>query len=387
MNKKLLSIVAVLLYVETASAQVNLLLNGGFEDINTCTEYNAECGVEGWFYLKEVKVQMIPNDINTGLLGNNSPGISYTWNGYTGFTPVIGALLPCHLQKGKQYIFRGMLIAKLNATLLLMPGICVGERFYVTQRPFSKNLHPDSIPVIAPVPNSNFIQFEYRFIANGEERYLTFGSYIQEDTTLAKKKITGMQTVSVVLDNFSLVPADEKETTCTDFNLNKKKIYQYNFRHKEMDYSLYGKGELPISFNSPDSNLVTRAVEPPALLPVPDTLKLGDVLFDFNKAGLKPGAVKILEIFFLKQPGNMVLDSIYIEGHTDSIGGDDRNLSLSMERCESVRQWLLSKTLLTENRVQVHPFGRSKPVASNRTPEGRALNRRVEIIIFNKREQ
>ena len=93
-----------LIMAQTGTAQTNLLLNGGFEQINTCTEYKAECGVEAWFYLKDVKVQMLSNEVRSNLLGQNSFGIFYNWKEFTGFTPVIGTLLPCRLQAGKEYM-------------------------------------------------------------------------------------------------------------------------------------------------------------------------------------------------------------------------------------------------------------------------------------------
>src|SRR5215216_6310912 len=78
----------------SVSAQSNLLLNGGFEDINTCVEYNAECGVEGWFYLKDVKAQMLANENNVARLDKNSFAVYFKWLGYTGFSPLIGTILP-----------------------------------------------------------------------------------------------------------------------------------------------------------------------------------------------------------------------------------------------------------------------------------------------------
>ena len=76
----------VLLFFHPAKifAQHNFLLNGGFEDINVCTEYNAECGVEAWFYLLEVKAQMQTNETNIDLLGYNSLAVSYKWQGFEG---------------------------------------------------------------------------------------------------------------------------------------------------------------------------------------------------------------------------------------------------------------------------------------------------------------
>ncbi len=367
-----------------ASAQTNLLLNGGFEDVNVCTEYDAECGVEGWFYLKDVKAQMLSNETNIKLLGNNSFGIFFNWLGYTEFAPLIGTILPCGLQKGKQYTFKGIISAKLNAKLILLPGICTGECFFVPKRPFAKTLIPDSISALAPVPNTNFFQFTYSFTATGTEKYLTFGTYIKEDTTGAKKKLIGTQTVSIVLDNFQLIPADGKETTCANFTLNKEKIYAYNFRHKEMDYSLFGKGDLGVFFDQQDSNSITRMQEP--LPPViRDTLKLGDVFFDFNKANLKPDATGMLANYFISEQANNNIDSIYIEGHTDSIGTDKRNMELSKQRCESVRDWLSLNNVVRNEAMHIRPFGKAKPVATNKTAEGRAMNRRVELIIFRRR--
>lgn len=374
-----------LVALNRAEAQTNLLLNGGFEDINTCTEYEAECGVEAWFYLKDVKAQMLVNDNPEGRFGQNTFGIGFNWLGYTGFSPAIGALLPCRLQKGHQYTFRGVLSALLNAQLELRPGVCFGEKFYVPGRPFAKTMRPDSITILKPIPETNLYEFEYHFTATGNEQYLTFGTYIWQDSTNGKKNLTGIQTVTMRLDNFQLMPDDKHEQLCAAWPSHQKKIYAYNYRHKDMDYSLYGKGELGIFFDPADSGNLTQTV-----IPVPvmtDTLKLGDVLFDFNKANLKPAATSILASFFFQNKRSSPIDSMYVEGHTDSIGTDKRNMSLSLERCEAVKQWLLLNSLVAPGAIQVHPFGKTRPVASNSTPEGRALNRRVELIIFRRQEQ
>ena len=376
----------ILTRINNISAQTNLLLNGNFEDINTCTEYKAECGVEAWFYLNEVKVQMLNNETNYKFTGSNSLGIFYNWPGYTGFTPVIGTILPCGLQKNNRYTFKGIITAKLNPKLNLKPGICIGEKFYVPKRAFSKDMKPDSIILMKPVANTKFYEFEYSFVADGKEKYFTFGTYIEQDTVSVKKKLIGTQTVSLILDNFQLIPEDSRETYCPDFFLNKEEIYNYNFRHREMDYSLFGRGELNISFPRADSNNITQMKDPLPAIPKSDTLKLGDVLFDFNKAILKPQAIKILSGYFLNNISGSHIDSIYIEGHTDSIGSDKRNLQLSQQRCETVKDWLVMNNIITPGASNIHPFGKSRPIAANKTAAGRMLNRRVEIIIFRKRQ-
>lgn len=366
-------------------SQTNLLVNGGFEEVNVCTEYKAECGVEGWFYLRDVKVQMLGNDGDNPLTGYISIVMLYNWVSYTGFTPVIGTILPCRLQPGKNYTLKGLMKVALNPKLNFKAGICLGERFYVPRRPYAAGMKPDSINSITPVPNTNFVEFDYHFTATGNERYLTFGSYIHQDSLAGKTPLTGTQTISMILDRFSLTPDDPKETLCAAYSSNKDIIYRYNFRHKEMDYSLYGKGQLAIEPEFSDSSITGEQVViiQPAIKT--DTLSLGDVLFDFNKAVLKPSALNILRDYFTPDRLSRI-DSLYIDGHTDSIGTDSRNIELSGQRSEAVKNWLLQNGLPASTPLSVHPYGRNRPVASNQTAEGRALNRRVELILFRKRE-
>lgn len=369
----------------SVTAQHNLLLNGNFEDINVCTEYNAECGVEGWFYMKEVKAQMLNNETPETGLGNNSFAIYFSWLGYTNFSPLIGTLLPCRLQKDQRYTFKGMISAKLNPKLVLTTGIVMGEKYYVPNRPFVADMKPDSIVKIKRVTGSDLYQFEYSFLATGKEKYLVLGTYVHADTTAAKKSFIGTQTVTVVLDNFELLSDNPDEVVCTDYLVNKEKIYQYNYRHKGMDNALYAKGELAIRFDNTDSSYTTKMAVPVVQKPaIADTLKLGDVFFAFNKANITSPAADMLNKFFTASKDNRVIDSIYIEGHTDSVGSDEKNQLLSLQRCNSIKDWLLQQQIISADKIQVHPFGRTRPVATNKTAAGRAKNRRVEMIIFRK---
>jgi outer membrane protein OmpA-like peptidoglycan-associated protein len=368
------------------SAQTNLLLNGNFEDINTCTEYNSECGVEAWFYLNNVKVQMLTNEDPElyQYVGNNSFGLFFNWVGYRKFSPIMGTILPCRLQKDIRYVFSGMFKkANINPKLILWPGVAVGENFYVPNRPFSANMHPDSITQIKYFSKTEFYQFEFSFIANGNEKYLTFGTFITEDTTRSKVKLIGTQSISIVLDNFQLLPAETNEADCNHYIENKEAIYNYNFRHKEMDHSLYSRGDLNIDFDKSDSDNITKTIPVIEEKKVKtDTVKLGDVFFDFNKAKLKAEALQMLNNYFKQHQGDKAIDSIYIEGHTDSIGTDIRNIQLSRQRCETVQNWIHQNKALSNEHMQIHPFGKTRPVATNNTAQGRALNRRVEMIIF-----
>lgn len=111
-------------------------------------------------------------------------------------------------------------------------------------------------------------------------------------------------------------------------------------------------------------------------------LTLGDVLFDFDKASLKPGgerAVDNLYQFLKEYPERRVM----IEGFTDNVGSADYNQKLSKRRANSVRQALLDKGIRSM-RIQIRGYGEAHPVASNNTEAGRQQNRRVEVIISEK---
>jgi outer membrane protein OmpA-like peptidoglycan-associated protein len=156
-----------------------------------------------------------------------------------------------------------------------------------------------------------------------------------------------------------------------------------------MDYSLYGRGELNIPLGTEDSNFVTRVKIPVSMentTTPSDTLRLGDVFFDFSKANLKATALSMLRDYF--GPGKKApIDSIYIEGHTDSVGSDERNMQLSLRRCEAVQSWLTQNDIASRQNIQIRPFGESRPVASNSSAQGRAMNRRVELIIFQRQKK
>jgi len=116
-------------------------------------------------------------------------------------------------------------------------------------------------------------------------------------------------------------------------------------------------------------------------------VNLSDVLFDTGKATLKPGArekLSKLAGILLAYPGAYRIE---IEGHTDSVGSDERNLKLSQARAESVRDYLVQGGVKSDRLMAARGFGESKPVASNETAAGRQVNRRVEIIIADPDSQ
>jgi OOP family OmpA-OmpF porin len=108
-----------------------------------------------------------------------------------------------------------------------------------------------------------------------------------------------------------------------------------------------------------------------------------DVLFDFDKSVIKPEGRSKLDDLSSKMKG-INLEVVIAIGHADSIGSDEYNQRLSMRRAESVKAYLTSKGV-EPNRVYTEGKGEKQPVASNRTSDGRAKNRRTEIEVIGTR--
>ena len=126
-----------------------------------------------------------------------------------------------------------------------------------------------------------------------------------------------------------------------------------------------------------------RAAAPaPAAAPVASSSKvtlLADALFDFDKATLKPEGKATLDKI-ARDLGKIKLEVIIAVGNTDSVGSDAYNMALGQRRAQSVKAYLVSKGV-DGSRVYTESKGKSNPVASNATAEGRAKNRRTDIEV------
>lgn len=109
-----------------------------------------------------------------------------------------------------------------------------------------------------------------------------------------------------------------------------------------------------------------------------------DTFFDFDKSVLKPEGRQLLQQV-AQQTRTIDLETIIAVGHTDSIGTEAYNQKLSERRAASVKAYLVSLGI-DPNRIYTEGKGKLQPIASNKTKEGRAQNRRVEIEIVGSRK-
>lgn len=125
-------------------------------------------------------------------------------------------------------------------------------------------------------------------------------------------------------------------------------------------------------------------VPPPAPAPKPVIIEKGrqtlNVEFDFDKSTIKKGYYNDIDnlVKVMKDYPDL---NVVIEGHTDSVGTDAYNKKLSQRRAESVKKYMVEKGGIDANRLKAQGFGEEKPIASNKTKEGRQQNRRVEAAV------
>ena len=134
---------------------------------------------------------------------------------------------------------------------------------------------------------------------------------------------------------------------------------------------------LDIRFTTPENLLIElKPIE------VGKSYRLNDIYFDFNSYELNPESKIVIDEFFLFLNENPTL-KVSIQGHTDNIGNDNDNLILSENRAKAVYEYLISLSVDIK-RVDYKGFGESKPIDTNTTEAGRALNRRTEFVIVEK---
>ena len=214
-------------------------------------------------------------------------------------------------------------------------------------------------------------KFTYQIEANGT------GQYIDEKNN-----------IKIVID--------EKGSTYTNNNItienNVDGSGTYNDTDKDLLIENDGKGKAVITLKGKTTEVEAKPFERiekfPKLKMVPPipsieanslliTLDSG-ILFDVDKYDLRPEAEEVLKnlAIVLKEAD---IKAFEVDGHTDSDAGDKHNQVLSENRANAVKNFLTSQGITAE--IRIKGYGKTRPIASNDTPEGKQKNRRVEIII------
>ena len=360
----------------------NLLVNGGFEDENICIEYDKNCAPEAW-----IATSLYANYYFDATLQNAVPAHSGThYVGLTvghlfkpGMRNFIRARLLCGLRKGHQYKLE--MYIRSQHPVLDSIGIYFSEQDYLYEKRYWKLITPQLWSVNGlDSPRKNFLvwqKVQLLYTADGTEGYITIGNYKRVDYTgIHESDYRG--DYYFFLDDVSLVPVDPHEKLCREVDSVRKEIYAESERHSYLERKVY-----------------MYRKNPPPVKPLPqtelkkiqhiDTLVIPDIFFATASYELSPVSFHLLDSFAsrLTLP---TIDSMVIEGHTDSIGKLAYNETLSQNRAVSVKNYLSGKVTGLDTKTTTRGFAYLRPVASNRTPKGRQMNRRVEIFLYRNEE-
>lgn len=360
----------------------NLVSNGSFEERNICTEFHVLCAPEGWF---RIPLDPVSNYKGTAgfLIGNHHENIVMDNVQRPGiFRTYLYTRLLCPLEKDREYIFTASFRTPNNEPLKHVDlGWFDFEPFHYQDR-VGKAKEKISITEQNKTKDQQLGWKEYsiHFIATGEEQYVMIGNFGKE-TFPGKPQMRSL--IIYEIDNISLLPADQSFKACKERDENQQILYLHNNRHTPGKFLDDDQPPKQLEVHK-DSVIPTLPVVVPPIIPAPvvnDTLVIPDVLFKFDKSELNPVFAGRLDSLIDKIK-NKTFKRIEVLGHTDSMGYDEYNKRLSLNRAITVKNYLIARLNYPADIIITKGFAATLPVTSNTTAAGRQRNRRVEIVLI-----
>ncbi len=355
----------LILFLSSLSTHAqNFFPNPGFEDLNTCTEYRVECAPEAWFYIKPTTNPLVNGrGIPRPLLGNNLLLVP-VHNVFTPdlIRPYVYTMFTCPLIIGEKYKLTFYLntarrkFYKLDFHLSEMEPANIKFRTDTLTPTFS--LEPANIVLEM---KQGWQAVEYEFTATNNAGYCVIGNM---SGLMPYKVIDVMNRAGAVyyfLDEIKLTSVSNNKI-CDTYDERLRLMYAQNLRHTE--YVV----------------IKDEPVNPPPPTFYLDTINIPAIFFENNSAVLKPqfkSRIDSISNGFISRR----VRKIDIVGHTDSNGEKDKNLILSLARAQSFKNYFLSRFPQFVDIVSSSGRGQEQPIAPNTTSDGRAKNRRVEIIL------
>lgn len=375
--------------------KINLIPNPSFEDENICSKYKEACSPAAWrsstlkafFHLDASRVEKEENKANDGnryiyLCMHNS---KRTFDRGFMQTPLL-----CDLKAGKTYELSFYLKTPFN--MLEEFGAYFTDSLIIRKNNNELKGIQTSITFkhTAPISPQEWTLVTGTFKAQGGENILMIGNFnSDEDTRLTalvkrkKKSYDHQQSrTNYLFDNFSLTALDA-QVDC-DIEKRKQIIYKDNIRHGVPYRKIF---EMPVEKTI--QIIEEETEEEPEILVIESdsiilskTFELPNILFESNSDQLLPIAYPSLRKLSNYLQFNREYN-ISITGHTDNIGSDISNQSLSEKRAKAVQDYLLNQGIF-KTRITYFGKGESEPLELNDTEESRAKNRRVEFKLSKK---
>lgn len=372
-------ILFILTWQGLSAAAQNLIPNGGFEEENICVEYKHNCAPEAW--------------IATSLWANYyyyTPGKAYEGTHFVGLAAgdvhkkgihnFIRTRLLCGLQPGHQYQLEFYLRSRHD--ILDSIGVYFSAGDFLLEKRNFKYLQPQlwaaqALDTLYADPTV-WQKVRLLYTATGEEGFIAIGSFNRNEYTFSVRPDFNRD-YYFYLDAVSLVPLDRQEKLCPQADSVKAEIYNENQRHEFLKKQLYARTKKPPPV-LPLPKTVTRPQPPRQHI---DTLIIPDIFFATASYRLSPRSHGLLDSL-ASRLHVLPVDSVVIEGHTDSIGTRAYNDDLSGNRAMAVKEYIAGKLTARKMLFITRGFAFLKPVSSNKTPAGRQQNRRVDIYVYRK---
>jgi len=355
-----------LLFFSNSNYAQNIFANPGFEDINNCIEYQADCAPEAWFNIPATNHLVKGRFAQRPVLGQMVllvpvGNVLQTFNNKRRF---VYTLLTCPLADGEKYSL-SFYINTANKPFGKLD-------FYFSEKEptLSSFNFLNKTPAFTITPQQidddhklGWKHVLYEFTAVGNQRFCVIGNFSPlQQVYEMKDAMNSSGDVFYFIDEILLKPFSDI-ALCAGYNDNIQKMYAQNYRHTDD---------------------ITIVKDTPVILKKPrfiaDTVTIPSVLFEVNSAVLKPAIIKILDSV-INKISNVKIAKIEINGHTDNTGTVATNEALSISRAESVKKYLDEKLPQLSGQSFVSGKGQNFPVAGNETENGRRKNRRVEIIL------
>jgi len=351
-------------FIKRSDAQ-NLLVNGGFEDINTCYEYKATCSPAAWFVVAPTHMLNRPPKEGKSALAFCFDNL-YTPSAKTfPYTKLL-----CTVKAGNEYTLRLWVNTGKHAfshlDVLFTPGD-PSRINYINER-LEPTFQFDNSAIVQK-ENNGWMLLSKQFIPREDYNYLLFGNFLN-NTEYAKLKNNKTESSGNII-----YQVDEIDLRATDSSLNKCPRYEETIRQ------LYAETRRHTSYVYLDEKralVVREKTQAPVLRS--DTMVIPGVLFQTNSSVIDSGYQTLLNDVIVKIKDRNIR-AITINGHTDNTGTPDYNKTLSLKRATAVGAYLIDhlpklKAITTEN-----GYGDTRPVAPNNNEANKAKNRRVEIIL------
>lgn len=362
----------LLFFMKKADGQ-NLLANGSFEDLNTCTEFHANCSPAAWFTVMPANASHLPAKV-----GNRS--LTFYFDNL--YTPVIRAFpytkLLCPVKAGNEYKLKLWLNSgKYPFTHLdILFTYKDPARIKTRYGSFESTFQFDESNIIQR-DKDGWILLSKQFTPKEEYRFILIGNLSNNTEYAELKKRTSESSGDIIyrIDDISLTATDSTLDSCPRYNEIVKQLYGETRRHTAYMYLDEEKApvikERSLSYNTPVTDTPTLKS---------DTLVLPGVLFKTNKSEIDTAYRALLDNVIEKIKEKKV-SSMNINGYTDNTGTDEFNKTLSVKRAEAVGNYLADHLPQIKEKIIENGYGSEHPVAPNNSTANKTKNRRVEIIL------